>query len=388
MAMNREMPARLTAVMLTAGCVAAPPAEASLGGLPLRPNGMIRYNYIYKDWSKTFRGNGKLDFDTGAVGASLAGKRWIGSLQYRFYFYGGGQSTQFLKEAWVGYRITGNRQVQAGLNKVPFGILPYASNSWFFSLLYYVGLEDTYRLGVKYISNSGPWDFRFGFYPRDGGSYVGNSEDSARYSYNVVEGLGVHNKQRNQINGRVAYTWRQGPSMSTELGVSLQWAQVANFDTDKSGDQYAAAVHLKGTYGHWGIKLETARYRYHLKNPPGQSENVVIRGAYDYPYRTAAAGTLYVASLSYNLPVGRAYIDNITFYNDYSRLEKGPAGFAPSEENVVGASISAGHFLIYMDFGYGRNQPFLSPAFTDGLAAGGPDNSWHRRYNMNIGYYF
>lgn len=388
MAASRQMPARLTAVMLTAGCAVAPSAQGKPGGLPLRPTGMIRYNYIYKDWSKSYRGNGKLNFDTGAVGARLAGKRWIGSFQYRFYFYEGGSSTQFLQHAWVGYRITGNRQIKAGLNRIPFGILPYASNNWFFSLPYYVGLEDTYRLGVKYTETDGPWDFRIGFYPRDGGSYVGDSQDSARYSYNVVEGFGVHNKQRNQINGRIAYTWRQGPDVSTQIGVSLQWAQVPNFDTGRTGDQYAAAIHFKGMYGHWGIKLETARYRYHLENPPGQSDNVVVRGAYDYAYRTAAAGTLYVASLSYELPVGRAFIDNITFYNDYSRLEKGQAGFEPSEEEVVGASVSAGHFLIYFDFGYGRNHPFLSPAFTDGLAAGGPGNDWHRRYNMNIGYYF
>lgn len=385
--MKRQLPAQVTAVVLTAGCVAASPVQAKTSGLPLRLTGMLRYNYIYKDWSKTYGGNGKWNFDAGAVGARLAGKRWTGSFQYRFYFYPKGHSTQFLQHAWIGYRITGNRQVKAGLNKVPFGILPYASNSWFFSLPYYVGLEDTYRLGVKYVTRSGPWDVRLGFYPRDGGSYIGTSEDSARYSYNVVEGLGVRNKQRNQVNGRITYTWGRGSGESTELGLSVQWAQVPNMDTGKTGFGYAAGIHLKGTYGHWGIKLEAARYRYHLKNPPGQSHNIVVRGAYDYAYRTAAAGTLYVVSLSYHLPIGRAYIDNITFYNDYSRLEKDPAGFAPSEEDVAGASISAGHFLIYVDFGYGRNHPFLSPAFTDGLAAGG-GSSWHRRYNLNIGYYF
>lgn len=90
---------------------------------------MIRYNYIYKDWSKAFRGNGKLDFDTGAVGARPAGKRWTGSFQYRFYFYEGGSTTQFLQHTWPGYRITGNCEVRAALNKVPVGLLPYASNA-------------------------------------------------------------------------------------------------------------------------------------------------------------------------------------------------------------------------------------------------------------------
>ena len=364
------------------------PATAKTSDPPLKLTGMLRYNYAYKDWNKHYRHGGQLDFDTAALGLELSAGPWIGSAQYRYYHYEDGHMTHFLHHGWIGYRFDQNRKVEAGVSKVPFGILPYASHNWFLQLPYYLGLEDSYALGVKYVSQSGPWGLRLAAYPRDGGNYRGESEDSARYTYDVVEGLGVHNEQRNQLNARLAYTLQHAQSSSTEIGFSAQWAQVHNQDTDKNGHQYALGVHLRGSYGRWGTKLEAIRYRYYLRNPAGQSEDVVIRGAYDFPYRAAARGTLYVAGLSYTLPVAWHYVDHITFYDDYSRLVKGPSDFARSEENVLGASIAAGHFLIYADFAYGRNHPFLSPAFTDGLAAGSGDKQWHHRYNLNVGYYF
>ena len=76
----------------------------------------------------------------------------IGSFEYRYYRdkHADGHDYFVLHDAWIGARIS-EYQLQAGVTKVPFGILPYASHNWFFQLGYYVGLEDDCDLGVKYL---------------------------------------------------------------------------------------------------------------------------------------------------------------------------------------------------------------------------------------------
>lgn len=56
-----------------------------------------------------------------------------------------------LKHGWLGYRFNDYNQLQVGLTTVPFGIQPYTSNSYFFNINYYVGLEDDADMGIKYI---------------------------------------------------------------------------------------------------------------------------------------------------------------------------------------------------------------------------------------------
>ncbi len=65
----------------------------------------------------------------------------------------------------------------------------------------------------------------------------------------------------------------------------------------------AAAVHRNGSYGPWGLKLQSLWYRYNLANPPGVDNRIVVTGAYDFPYPVAAEGNLHTAEVSYHWPV-------------------------------------------------------------------------------------
>jgi hypothetical protein len=50
--------------------------------------------------------------------------------------------------------------------------------------------------------------------------------------------------------------------------------------------------------------------------------------------------------------------------------------------------ISAGPVYTYVDYAMGKNQPWLTGNFGEGLGVGVEDPEWKTRFNINIGYYF
>jgi len=67
-----------------------------------------------------------------------------------FHFCIFSQNEFFRKQGWFGYDFTPENNLQIGLIQVPFGITQYNSHNWFFSINYYVGMEDDHDMGVKY----------------------------------------------------------------------------------------------------------------------------------------------------------------------------------------------------------------------------------------------
>ncbi|MCB2183586.1 MAG: hypothetical protein KQH63_16245 [Desulfobulbaceae bacterium] len=357
--------------------------------------GAMRLNYMYKDWDHgTQERSGDFDLDTFRLNVDASYSDVLLSAEYRFYGDGAnGNNYNFLHHGWLGYNFSESIQGQLGVTRVPFGILPYASHNFFFQIPYYVGLEDDYDAGLKLIYDSKPWNVQLAFFKSS--EYGANN--SERYSYDVVNadfnGDGSNeylNEESNQMNARLTYTFAHNEENSTEVGISAEAGQLYNSGTDKNGSRVAGAVHLNGTYDRWNLMLETLRYQYNQKNPPHLDDRFVAMGAYDFPYKVASAGNIYMAGLSYSLPVNWGPITSLTFYDDYSVLDKDERSYKNSQQNVLGMAVSAGPIYTYIDFAMGKNQPWLGPGWTNSLAQGDPasDDGWHTRFNVNFGYYF
>ncbi|MGQ0525694.1 MAG: hypothetical protein ACT4P8_18785 [Betaproteobacteria bacterium] len=382
---GRRIGRRTALAVLTVTAVPAGAVEFENG---FRLGGAVRFNYVHKDWDSRYSRKGQIDFDTARVDIGYDRGNWLGSAQYRYYRFRGGHETHFLHHAWLGYRAGDAAEVHAGVNPIPFGILPYASNNFYFSLAYYVGLEDSYNLGLKLLRRAGPLNLQLGYYPRDGGNWGGKSEDSARYTVNIVEEGAFRNRERDTLIGRATYTYAHGDLGSSEFGLSLLTGRLPNASTGRDGDRHAGALHYKGEYGPWGIMLQAARYRIRAESPPAQDRKIVVMGAYDFPYEVAAKGTVYIANLSYRLG-GLGPLRDVVIYTNYSRLAKDESGFRDSEQQAFGVSfVPAPKFFVYVDYLLGRQHPYIGPNFTTGLAAGGADDSWHQRINVHVGYYF
>jgi len=348
--------------------------------------GAVRFNYAYRDFQKNNRSKGgDLEFDLFRLNVDGGRQDFLFSAEYRWYRF-----MDVIHHGWIGYDFSDAWQAQLGVTQVPFGILPYASHNWWFGVPYYIGLEDDYDLGVKWLYEGDPWNFQFAFFKN--GEW-GDAGETERYSFDVVKTQGEENEETNTLNVRAAYTLDHSEGYSTEIGVSGLWGQLFNETTDSFGNRWAAAAHLNGTYDRWNLMLEVARYVYDPHNPAGVDDRTVMMGAFGTSFPVAAEGTLLVANVSYALPVNWNTVDSFTFYNDYSILKKDESGFDDTQINTLGVLISAPPVHTYIDLITGKNAPFLGvpeeiSGISRGLGRGEPDAEWETRFNVNVGYYF
>jgi hypothetical protein len=273
-------------------------------------------------------------------------------------------------------------------------MLSFASNSWFFSTPYYLGLEDDYDAGLVWEYQPGKWDFRVAFFKNSEGSYTGSSPYSARFSYDVVG----NSEETDQGNLRVAYRF----SETWEFGLSGQYGRLYNRVSRDHGSHQAYAAHLKGGWGSLGVKGEFIDFNFSPEPPYDHQAGTVKMGAYDFPYQVAREGRIYLIGLNYDLKVDWGPIEQLTFYEDFSYFEKGIDGFSDSRMNIAGMRLDAGNISAYFDVASGRSHPWLGPAWTEAFARGvdgtappqpgdlkdRPEVEWTTRYNVNLGYYF
>ena len=347
-------------------------------------SGTLKLNYAYKNFDRGSKdrggdltmGNFRLGFDADINDILL-------SVQYRWYPH-----MDTIHHGWIGHEFSDSLQLQFGITRVPFGILPCASHSYWYGITYYLGLEDDYDFGLNLLFKPSPHDLRVAF--SKNGEW-GSSSNLERYSYDVVRDStnfpSQSNEEINQLNARYTYLIDHGEEAHTELGVSGQWGQLYNRTIESCGYHWAAGCHLNGDYGPVNLMLEAIRYEYDPKNPPAVDDATVLMGAFDGAYLVAAKGYVYVAGVSYDVPMKWGSVTKLTFYNDYSILMKDEDGFKDSVINTLGCKISAGAMYAWLDIIMGRNAMYLGgPA--DSFGAGESDADWDVRYNISIGYYF
>ena len=129
----------------------------------LKIGGALRFNYNYSDWKPESRNRGgEFDFDVLRLNVNASYKKIDLAVDYRFYpsSSGGGM----LREGWIGYRFNDSHRLQIGLTTVPFGVLPYTGNNYFFNLNYYAGLEDDADMGIKYLFHKDRWELSLAYF--------------------------------------------------------------------------------------------------------------------------------------------------------------------------------------------------------------------------------
>jgi hypothetical protein len=353
----------------------------------LKIGGALWLNYAYKDWSQSSRDlGGDANFDLFRL--SVDGKKGdLGiSAQYRWYSY-----MNVIHHGYVYYDFAPKWQGQVGITQVPFGLLPYASHSYWFGLPYYFGLEDDYDLGAKFIWDSQPFNVQLAYFKN---SEYADSYNLDRYSWDVVSpsarcepgNYSQCNQENNQFNVRVAYTLQQGADWKTELGFSGEYGQLYNHYTRGKGDHWAAAAHINSFYGPWNFQLEGGRYELNPNNPAGFNPDYTTLGAFGSAEDVANRAYFLVANIARDFHVNWGPITKLTCYNDYSHLFKDNSSYKDSELNTTGCGVTAGPTYTYVDFILGKNATFLNDPGT-GLAAGAT-NQWEPRFNINFEYYF
>jgi hypothetical protein len=339
-------------------------------------------NYTYNLFDKTDRDK-QGDFGPGnsmfRVGFTARFKRFIGQVRLRWYSY-----ARVWEYGWMGYRWKNGNQIEVGMTKVPFGVLPFGSYDYWFDIPYYLGFNNQYDVGAKWSQTflADVLDVQAGVFKN---TAIAASDDLARFSYDVVRVAGepaAQNEETNQVNARLALK-----SSIVEGGLSLQYGQLYNYDTRKRGQQYAAAVHATATYANISLQLQAMQYLFEPKNLATAPNDVVYVGAFADAYPIAKGGRVLSANVAYDIHVGRV-IDSIRCYDNYSVLIKDQASFEDSRMNSLGCSVLAGPVFAFVDWIAAQNAPYLGVPTATAFTAGEPDPRWHSMFNVNLGFYF
>jgi hypothetical protein len=339
-------------------------------------------NYTYNLFDKTDRDK-QGDFGPGnsmfRVGFTTRFKGIIGQVRLRWYSY-----ARVWEYGWMGYHWKGGSQVEVGLTKVPFGVLPFGSYDYWFNIPYYLGFNNQYDVGAKWSSTflSDVLDVQAGVFKN---TDIAASDDLNRFSYDVVRVAGdpaAQNEETNQVNARLALK-----TSIAEGGLSLQYGQLYNYDTRKSGQQYAAAVHATASFKNINVQLQAIQYLFEPKNLSTAASDVVFIGAFADAYPIAKGGRVLEANIAYDIHIDHV-IDSIRCYDNYSMLIKDQASFEDSRMNSLGCSVLAGPVFAFVDLISAQNAPYLGVPTATAFTAGEVDPKWHSMFNVNFGFYF
>ncbi|PLX14733.1 MAG: hypothetical protein C0599_18315 [Salinivirgaceae bacterium] len=337
------------------------------------------------------------------------------SFEYRFYPTFG---THFIHHGWFGYAFNDKIYMKLGVSQVPFGILKFASHSFFFQGPYYVGLEDDYDMGIRFdIKPLDKLDLAIAYYrqaepegPINGGSATFGNAGPGRYSYDISPTENTPVRELNHINTRLAYHINE----NIEFGISSQIGQNYNSYLNSSQLSTAFAVHALINIGKLSVKSEYINYNYRAKDTSNNKVNLVPVGAYGLIYNISSKANIYSLSLAYDIDVNLGPITKIQPYIDLSLIEKLHYDFENTYHVIPGFLIQAGPIYAFVDFAMGKNHPWLTDDFGVGMDQGRTystqtdshfdyytseikkDNTpvsikkldWNYRFNINLGYYF
>ncbi|WP_312252651.1 hypothetical protein [Stenotrophomonas sp.] len=330
--------------------------------------GAVRFNYGWLDYGPTSGLQLELlraDIDAGA------GPLFF-SAQYRWY-----DGFDAVHHAYAGWQFNEDTDLRAGIQQVPFGLLPTVSQSFWFGSGYYLGIEDDYDPGLVLQHRSGHHLWHVGWFA---GDEYGDAARYDRYSFDVARTPELPYRERDRVNLRYEHDrdWHGGTLL---LGASAFSGSVQNVETRRHHEHHGMAVHAQWARDGWTTQLQWARYHYGV---PGAT---IALSAFQAPFQIARKADVPSVNVAYSFGAQR-WLDDITCYNNVSMtrpLQRQP-GMRSSWQNVTGCSLGKGMMLTYIDWIAGKNMWFAGGDGI-GLDPQGPSR-WHSRLNLNIGFYF
>ena len=345
----------------------------------IKIGGALRLNYSYKNYDQENMDRiGDFGFELFRLNADIDYKDIFLSVEYRWY-----GNFNAIRYGYFGYHLTDNSSIQIGIHQVPFGILPYASHSFWFNATYYLGFEDDYDAGIKFIYDDDSWNLQAAFYKNP--EYI-DSERYGRYSFDLVTDDIQGNQEINQFNIRSAYKWNINEELLMNLGLSLEAGQIYNKFTKEKGNRHAFALHNNLFYKKWNMQLQWISYEFNPKNPENLSEKTILFGAFMFPFEVSTKADVYTFNLANDIHINKKYLDRIKVYLNMSMVSPKNGYGSDSKQIVVGTTLIKRGLYAYFDYIFGQNMWFSGGP---GIGLAHPeDETWNSRLNINFGYYF
>ncbi|MGF1509767.1 MAG: hypothetical protein ACFB9M_09745 [Myxococcota bacterium] len=362
-----------------------PESKASRGwklrDVKFRVGGAIWVNLAYQAFdSLDPPRRGDFRFDNFRIAFDGEWNGLLASAQYRLYSF-----TDIVHHGWIGYRFLEHYQVEIGITQVPFGLLPFATHSYWFGLGYYIGFEDDYDAGFKLAYSRGPLDLHVAFFINE---ELSNATDFDRYSTDLARVDEQQTEEEYQGNLRAAYTFGRGSPFSTQWGLSGQVSSLPNLTTNERGIHWAAGVHFRGNYRGWNPEFQLVRYEFHPKNPVGVDDRLVLMANLSSTRFVAAKAYLINLNLRRTVEVGLGPLQRLRFYVDYSHHIKDVDEFNDSQLIDPGFLLEMGPFWVWTDFLVARNAQYLNDSLANSGPGPGGTDRFEFRFNINFEWYF
>lgn len=330
----------------------------------------VRLNVGWIDYQRSQRWSG-VDFELLRIEARGSYGPLKFSAQHRWY-----DGFEAVHHAWAGLSLDADRDVRVGIQQVPFGLLPYASQSFWFGSGYYLGIEDDYDLGVVWRDERGDRSWHAGVFLRD---EYGTGRRFERYSFDVATTYVLPYREIEHLvmrhERRVA-----GDTWALAWGLSGVLGRVENRIDGRSHGHLAAAIHLEVSASSWTAQVQWAHYDYKV---PGER---IALAAFRFPFEIASKADVITANLFRDFDMSRSWIDSLRCYNNLSTTRASGMTRQHSWQNVTGCSIGKGPMFAYVDWIAGRNMWFVGGPGV-GISEPGGDR-WRSRLNINVGLYF
>ena len=353
----------------------------------LEIGGAVRTKYQYQDFAQIDKS--KLEFADSKLVINYSSPTWLAYADYRCYRTEELCDLSMLVDAWVGYQFDPQQQLSIGMMPVPFGPGQYWGSTYYEGTAYNLGLEDTHNPGIKYQYKTPNNELSLGFYPQDGGNYIGQSNDASRFSANLAQGddlaNGTNIEEKNMLIGRVSHQFKQSAQLNHTVGASYWHSTLENQQNSQSGDRNAWNVFGSSNWKQWNTTLVAGQHR--LDNQDMQLPDISTFGVFDYSYNLANDYDFYSAELSYSFAKPYGKFSNIKPYLNYSVMDKQAKGFATSQRLISGIGFNYGPMGIFAEYMIGKNDAMVG-GDANSYAQGSADANWKKLLYISIGYYF
>lgn len=355
-------------------------ATATNNSLSYKLGGALRFGYKKASWSSEHNKNGgNFLYDVFRLNLDAKYNRLGLCMDYRFYSSASGGN--MLKHGYMTYDLANKHTFQVGLIPVSHGIMPVGSNSFLLNMNYLIGLEDDADMGAGYVYDDGKWRVDATFFKN--ADWINSGEVSAsRYGFDV----GGADKEENQMNVYLHRRW--GNSVKQEIGISGAYGGLLNIKENMMGNRYAYSLHYTLGYNNWNLKTQFSHYNMRPYRKEGESTEHIIMTALGGSHKIASKADVYMASISYTIPVKKGFIDEICIFNDFNMIKKKIAGANNSYQNISGMVITAGYTVTYIDWAWAKNNPDFGQDNAEGFVKGKSNGKWDNLIYVNFGYYF
>jgi len=345
----------------------------------LKIGGHIRLNADYRDWVDD---SDRTRFEFESLKLSFNGKTgpFTVSADYRYY-----ENVDFnaIRFADFGYQLDENWSFKLGITRVPFGKQAFLSNSFWYSINYYLGFEDDNDAGFVANYQGNNWQLSGGYFFNDEFNKPASFD---RYSFDVADDGELRNKENGQWNLHYQGNWPHASGASTSFSLSYQRADILDLNTLHNNSHKAFSSHIQHSVNQFDIALQYIDYEYEVSPMSGANRDAIALSAFGYPFQIAKEGQSLVANIAYTFKNINPRVRSVTCYSEYGLVDSDLSRGRKSIQWVNGCMAAVDKFYIYLDAIHGENMWFAGGSGI-GLDFNDGQPTTHRT-NLSIGYYF